>query len=268
MASINQDENLLNINDINSAGSGLKNNNPSKLPWKKFLIICGILLFVIIAIFILIFILTKKNSNNNENKEKKQEEEENNSKIGRIKCLYNKYRGDIQILGEDFIKNSDFDIYINNTKMNYSKVYNLNSYDTNIVEIILYSNLSMDNMFKDVSELISIEMSSLNYTKILSMTSTFENCNNLESFSVSGFDVSELKSMKKLFYNTNLKDYNFDNFNTNNLEDISYMFASSTFYSFKFPNINTENIIDMSYLFANCSSLNKLDISSLKTSKA
>ena len=122
-------------------------------------------------------------------------------------------------------------------------------------------------MFKDLSLLTSVEMISSNHTKILSMISTFENCNNLEYFSISVFSGNEIKSMKKLFYNSKLQKFNFNNFTTNNLEDVSYMFSSTSFNILEFPKINTENIIDMSYLFTNCSSINELDISNLNSAK-
>ena len=267
METKNEDENQLVINDINSAnsGQGLKTVKTSSFPWKKLFIFGGLILIAIIAIIILIIILTRKSSDNKD--DTSPDKQEDKLDIGRIICVYSDDSGEVQILGEDFIKNSDFDIYISGVKMKYSKVYDLMNYGTNIVEIRLYSDLNMDNMFKDVPSLISIEMISLNETKILSMISTFENCRNLEFFSITGFSANELKSMKKLFYNSAINEYYFINFTTNNLEDISYMFASTYISSFKFENITTENVIDMSYLFTNCSSLIDLDISNIISSK-
>ena len=68
--------------------------------------------------------------------------------------------------------------------------------------------LNMDNMFKDVSSLISVEIKSFNNTEITSMISTFENCENLIEFSISGFSTKNLKSLKKLFYNPQLRKLN------------------------------------------------------------
>ena len=63
----------------------------------------------------------------------------------------------------------------------------------------------MDNMFKGVSTLISVEMDSLNYVEIISMISTFENCTNLNTVKIKGFNTNKIKSMQKLFYNSLLK---------------------------------------------------------------
>ena len=194
MENKNEDENQLVINDINSSNLGLKQIK-TKFPLKKILIITGIILFFIISIVIVIIIITKKSSNNNNDNENEK------PVIGRIKCIYDTlYNKGIQILGEEFNKNSDFGIYINGTKMKYLKIYDLSKYETNFIEIRLYSDLNMDYMFKGVSLLKSVEMISLNDTKIISMISTFENCENMEFFSISGFSANDLKSIIKVIY--------------------------------------------------------------------
>jgi hypothetical protein len=54
-------------------------------------------------------------------------------------------------------------------------------------------------MFKDVPDLLSVEMKSEQNCEITSMISTFENCENLNSFKITGFNGEKIKSMKKLF---------------------------------------------------------------------
>jgi hypothetical protein len=46
----------------------------------------------------------------------------------------------------------------------------------------------MDYMFKDVQDLISVEMKSDKNCKISSMIRAFENCTNLQSVKISGFN--------------------------------------------------------------------------------
>ena len=57
----------------------------------------------------------------------------------------------------------------------------------------------MEKMFKNIISLTSISMISNKKEKIISLISTFENCENLKGFIISGFDISELTSLNKVF---------------------------------------------------------------------
>ncbi len=87
----------------------------------------------------------------------------------------------------------------------FSKEYKFESQGIHNVQFLLYSNnINMDNMFKDVSLITSVEMTTNKNIKITSMISTFENCENLNDFSIQGFNTEEIKSLSKLFYNSNI----------------------------------------------------------------
>ena len=78
----------------------------------------------------------------------------------------------------------------------------------------------MDNMFKDITTLINIDINheGNNKVKIKSMKEIFENCVNLIDFKIKGFDISEIKSFHKLFYNNEkLSNVLFNNFENNNI---------------------------------------------------
>ena len=77
-------------------------------PWKKIVIIGVIICFIILLIIILTITLSKKSKNSDEKEERPD--------IGRIICTYDPMNDD-KILGDDFIKISDFDIYIKGAKM-------------------------------------------------------------------------------------------------------------------------------------------------------
>ena len=237
--------------------SNLNNKNSSK----KNIIIAVITLIAIAAIIALILVIVLRKSS---------DDSEDKLVTGIISCVYDisSNMTETKILGDEFHKTSELNIYINGNKIKFSKVYKFPIYGINKVEFKLYNSINMSYMFKGVSSLKSVEMISSNNEKIVSMLSTFENCINFESILISGFSANELKTMKKSFYKTNLKSIDLINFNTNNLEDISYMFASTSLEEFEFPNINTENVVDMSYLFCNCTSLKRLNISKINTSKA
>ena len=134
----------------------------------------------------IVILLNKSSSNNTDSI--------NKPIIGTISCKYDisSEKTEIKILGDEFNKKSDFELYINGKKVKYTKKYNFSSFGIIDIEIKLQDNINMDNMFKGISSLISVEMESLNNTKIYSMKSTFENCENLEFFSINGFDVDNL----------------------------------------------------------------------------
>ena len=155
------------------------------------------------------------------------------------------------LYGSEFKKgSSDFDLYIDGKQIKYSRYYTFSTFGQHEVKLILYQNLNMDYMFKDAKDLISIKMKSNDdKCKITSMISTFENCQNLQSFDLAGFNFESIKSMKKIFYKTSLKQFKTTKLNTYNLEDISYMFANSPIETVSFENIIINNVKDMSHFF-------------------
>ena len=92
----------------------------------------------------------------------------------------------------------------------------------------------MDYMFADLPLLLTVNMISEKNAKISSMISAFENSENLNTFNMVGFNTGNIKSLKRLFYNTQIS--NIDMFDTSNVQDMSYMFAFSSL-----SNIDLEN---------------------------
>ena len=178
------------INDFSSSNLG---DSKKELPMKKYIIIGVISLIAIFVGIIIIIIVTKNLSNKNS-----PEQMDNLPEIGVISCIYDISQEikETKILGEDFNKISNFDIFINGNKINYSKAYEFNTFGSTKIEFKLYENINMDYMFKGVDSLISVKMNSVNNAKIISMISTFENCKNLEIFSIIRFNTIDIKSLK------------------------------------------------------------------------
>ena len=59
-------------------------------------------------------------------------------------------------------------------------------------------------MFTDLQNLNQVEMISDSNCQVTSMLRTFENCVDFYNFTIVGFGADNLRSMKKLFYNTRL----------------------------------------------------------------
>ena len=129
-------------------------------------------------------------------------------------------------LGNDFSKNFDLDISIDGEIVKFSRDYTFNRTGLHNVDFLIYDkSIDLDYMFKDISGLISVDMTinGNNEIKIKSMISTFENCENLDTFTMEGFNINEINSMRKLFYNTQISTINMPFSNLDNIEDMSYM---------------------------------------------
>ena len=160
-----EDEVPINDAEISSNLIGL--NKGITKEKKKLIIISGSVFFAIIIAVILLIILAGSKGK----KEKKI--------LGVINCSYDvksATRGTILLSNEYNNKNSDFDIEIHGNIIKYSKQYIFNNTGQNNVKFILYGPINMDFMFKDVPDIVSIEMLSENNLEITSMISSFENC--------------------------------------------------------------------------------------------
>ena len=221
------EEQPMNKGELSSELTGL--NKGEKQRKKKQLMI-GLSIgggLLIVGLIILIVLLTTK--------DKKDDKTPVDKSLGLITCIYNVQiiSKPILLISEEFIlEPNNLEMYVDGEKTKYSKEYQFDERGNHTVQIKIYSDLNMDYMFKDIKDLISVEMISEKDCQINSMISTFENCEDLEYFNINGFKADKLKSMKKLFYKTSIKDFPLMEFNTIALEDMSYMFAYSQIESF------------------------------------
>ena len=266
------EEKLFNINDFGSMNSDkIKSMGQSKCPKKYYYILGGTIALLLIVIIISIIIIINSSDSSSDNKREDEEKKEIKTIIGSINCTFdiNNINTKIPIIGSEFKKESDFGIYIDDKKINhYLKEYSFDKFGIHKIYIELYENINMNYMFKDIENIISIEMNSDKNAKILSMESTFENCMSLTSFNITGFNTEQLISMKKIFYNSYLSDIDL-NIKLNNIEDMSYMFAGTNinFEKLLKLNLKTNNLINISYMFYNCASLTKFNFSLIDISK-
>jgi len=126
----------------------------------------------------------------------------------------------------------------------------------------------MDYMFKEVPNLISINMTSNKDCKILSMISSFQNDRSFEYFTISGFNAEQIKFMKYCFYNSSLFRFSFNSFDSKSLEDITYMFSRTKLYSFSLNGLNTINVKNLSHFFEDNLNLEEFNQEGFKTSQA
>ena len=184
------------IKEFDSKKINLVKNNKNPFSFAKILgtFILLSLIVVVLSLFKTGFTstnlrsLTLKNFNQNEVKV-----------IGEIICKFDVTNQNTQIFSKDFIKSSNFKVYIDELPVEYKKEYEFKDYGIHKIKIELYEDLNMDNMFKNIPDLISIDMNSKENCKILSMRSTFEGAESLQIFNINGFDATELNQQVNVF---------------------------------------------------------------------
>ena len=126
---------------------------------------------------------------------------------------------------------------------------------------------TMHDMFRNCSNLKSVDLSTFNTEKVTTMYAMFAYCTRIENINMSSFNTKEVTNMSAMFYNcVNLKQLDVSNFNTQKVTNMSAMFYNcGQLKQLDVNNFNTENVTTMASMFANCSNLEKLDISNWKT---
>ena len=158
----------------------------------------------------------------------------------------------------------------------------------------IYAPVSSSYLFSSLTNLLNIDFSAFDTSKVTNMGHMFDNCPALTSLNVSNFDTYEVTSMSYMFDHcsalTSLDLRNFDTskvtimssmfgscsaltsldvsgFNTSKVTNMFEMFDNcSSLTSLNLSNFNTSNVTNMSYMFHNCETLTSLDLSNFNTS--
>ena len=123
-------------------------------------------------------------------------------------------------------------------------------------------------LFRDFSNVKSMDLAGLDTSGITDMGSMFVNCKNLVSLDLSGFDTSNVKDMQNMFDGcSSLTSLNLKGFDTSQVKTMYAMFhGCSSLTSLDLSDFDTSNVTDMHYMFYDCSSLKSLDVSKFDTS--
>ena len=128
---------------------------------------------------------------------------------------------------------------------------------------------NMFQMFSNCLKLISVDLSDLNTQNLCNISYMFINCTNLETVNYGNINISSLLYMNHLFYNcSNLKSIDLSKFNTSKITSMLALFYEcSNLKSVNFGNIDTSSVKNMRALFYGCSSLININLSNFNTSK-
>ena len=178
--------------------------------------------------------------------------------------------------GYENILNSSFDpypdeIYLNEKIIeNPSKQKILLDYQENIIKLIWNKEIkSCKNMFSGLSNLIDINFTNFDTSKVTAMEEMFRDCSSLTSLDLSNFNTKLVKTMYFMFANcSSLLSLDLSSFETPSVIDLYGIFQDC--YSLKNLNItkiNTSSSNNMIYLFYNCYSLTSLNLYNFDTSQ-
>lgn len=140
----------------------------------------------------------------------------------------------------------------------------ISSWNTSAVIDMIY-------MFNGCTSLTSVDMSSLDFSAVIDMSFMFNGCTSLTSVGVtSGWDLSNVKSIKALFQNCPLlTGIDVTNWNTGNIIDMGFAFwGNESLSSLDVSKWNTAQCKSFDHLFAHCIRLVVSGVENWNTSSA
>ena len=252
----------INIFHDNTQKKERQNKNKKCAICNVILIVFNILL--IIGIGILIFILLKNKKDDDNNKDKKGLNDNNNDKNSNNKdknnnssdknnnnkseeisndnsiiSIYSVKSGQkVQLINPEKINLKDDDYSIetienNNNLRNLKSISVEKGYytpnESGYLSIKIHFKIMLNNLneiFKNIQELIKVDLSNLKRENVLSMNSSFSGCSNLNEIKLEGIKTNNLLDMTYTFEKcNNLKNLNLSPIKTNNLRYIKGIFS-------------------------------------------
>ena len=133
----------------------------------------------------------------------------------------------------------------------------------------VYLSEDMNSMFRNMSSLISLNLSNFDTSKVTNMSYMFFNTSSLALLNLSNFDTSQVMNMDSIFRRmTNLTTIDLSNFDTSKVTDMSSMFSDMrNLTNLNLSNFNTSKVAYMNRMFTDMHNLTNLNISNFDTSQ-
>ena len=145
----------------------------------------------------------------------------------------------------------------------------VNKSDAKNVDLTMISpknETSLNNLFRKNTNLININVSNWDTSKITSLSFSFGEMKNLESVDLSGWDVSNVTNFYALFNESfRLKTIDVSKWNTSSAKNMAWMFSGNSLNTLDVSNFNTSKVTNMRSMFSVCK-ITHLDISNFDTS--
>ena len=202
----------------------------------------------------------------NQNEDNKEEIKDNvkvylNNK--KVKLINN---GDQWKINYDFEKDGIYELKIvftrniSNTSGLFEKCniisIDLSNFDTSKVN-------NMGYMFNGCNKLKEIKgLNKINTSNVIDMGVMFQNCSNLEYLDLTYFDTSKVNNMEYLFFSCNKlkKIKGLNKLNTSNVNNMNSMFQNcSNLEYLDLSNFDTSKVNDMGFMFSVCNNLKEIE---------
>ena len=132
---------------------------------------------------------------------------------------------------------------------------------------IIYLNPISSSLFEDIRNLVEIDFSQFNTSKVTDMSWMFEDSDSLSTLDLSTWDTSNVTNIFRMFgYMDNLISIDLSTFDTSKVTNMGSLFILCRKLEYvNLANFDTRNVEDMSHMFDICSKLKILDLSSFDT---
>ena len=132
----------------------------------------------------------------------------------------------------------------------------------------VYLNENSSRMFQGMSNIISLDLSNFDTSRVTDMSRMFFDMRILTSLNLANFDTFKVMNMSDMFYYvSSLTSLDLSNFDTSRVTNMSYMFdGMSNLTTINLSNFDTSRVTNMMYMFYGMSNLTTLDLSNFDTS--
>ena len=178
--------------------------------------------------------------------------------------------GNYYILSQDFY-GEPFEVWVNGQRSDScNKLCNFikDGYNNVTIKFNVKIN-SCQNMFKNLIQIIEIDLSSFDTSNVENMNNMFYQCTNLRKINFGNIDTSLVKDMSAMFSGCqNLIYIDLSKFDTSSVINMIEMFKNcKKLKSVDASSFNTSKVVDMFDLFGECHELLTVNLSSFDTSK-
>ena len=128
---------------------------------------------------------------------------------------------------------------------------------------------SLENLFNGMSNILEIDLSNLDTSLVINMSSMFSQCYNLKKIIFGKINTSKVENMQELFHNcSKLTSIDLSNFDTSSVTNMYSMFRHcESLITIDISKFNTQRVENMCDLFAFCYKLRSINVSNFNTSK-
>ena len=186
----------------------------------------------------------------------------------KIRIIINGF-GHLYFISESFYLSPDEVFMQGNSIGQHIKSFNFNGNIPHEIIIIFNEQIeSFANMFSGLNNILSIDLSKFDSSKVTDMSFMFNECPNLKTITFGNLDTSKVNNMESLFQGCKkLSELNVSSFDTSLVTNMGSMFRfCESLTSLDVTNFNTKKVENMLDMFGYCKELFSINVSNFITS--